>query len=291
MDNLRGAGLMVLAMLCFAIEDMFIKLLGGAIPVGQLLAFLGTGGAFIMAGACVQKGQPLVSRALLGRAMLIRNTGEVIGSLGFVTALVLVPLATASAILQTTPLMVTLGAAIFLAEPVGWRRWAAILVGLCGVLLIVRPGLEGFDWNVLFAVQGMIGLSIRDLATRRVPATLSALQLSFVAFALLVPTGMGLMLASGTSFVAPTANEWGLLAIASVIGAISYRFIVMAMRMGDVSFVTPFRYTRMIFALIIGVLIFSEAPDMLTLIGVAIIIASGLFTLWREHIRKTPDAA
>ncbi|WP_299702654.1 DMT family transporter [uncultured Tateyamaria sp.] len=291
MDNLRGAGLMVLAMLCFAIEDMFIKLLGGAIPVGQLLALLGAGGAFIMAGACVRQGQPLVSRALLGRAMLIRNAGEVIGSLGFVTALVLVPLATASAILQTTPLMVTLGAAIFLAEPVGWRRWAAILVGLCGVLLIVRPGLEGFDWNVLFAVQGMIGLSIRDLATRRVPATLSALQLSFVAFALLVPTGMGLMLASGTSFVAPTANEWGLLAIASVIGAISYRFIVMAMRMGDVSFVTPFRYTRMVFALIIGVLIFSEAPDMLTLIGVAIIIASGLFTLWREHIRKTPDAA
>ncbi|WP_299748827.1 DMT family transporter [uncultured Tateyamaria sp.] len=291
MDNLRGAGLMVLAMLCFAIEDMFIKLLGGAIPVGQLLALLGGGGAFIMAGACVRQGQPLVSRALLGRAMLIRNAGEVIGSLGFVTALVLVPLATASAILQTTPLMVTLGAAVFLAEPVGWRRWAAIIVGLCGVLLIVRPGLEGFDWNVLFAVQGMIGLSIRDLATRRVPATLSALQLSFVAFALLVPTGMGLMLASGTSFVAPTANEWGLLAIASVIGAISYRFIVMAMRMGDVSFVTPFRYTRMVFALIIGVLIFSEAPDMLTLIGVAIIIASGLFTLWREHIRKTPDAA
>ncbi|WP_299605764.1 DMT family transporter [uncultured Tateyamaria sp.] len=291
MDNLRGAGLMVLAMLCFAIEDMFIKLLGGAIPIGQLLALLGAGGAFIMAGACVRQGQPLVSRALLGRAMLIRNAGEVIGSLGFVTALVLVPLATASAILQTTPLMVTLGAAIFLAEPVGWRRWAAILVGLCGVLLIVRPGIEGFDWNVLFAVQGMIGLSIRDLATRRVPATLSALQLSFVAFALLVPTGMGLTLASGTSFVAPTPNEWGLLAIASVIGAISYRFIVMAMRMGDVSFVTPFRYTRMVFALIIGVLIFSEAPDMLTLIGVAIIIASGLFTLWREHIRKTPDAA
>ncbi|WP_299774589.1 DMT family transporter [uncultured Tateyamaria sp.] len=291
MDNLRGAGLMVLAMLCFAIEDMFIKLLGGAIPVGQLLALLGAGGAFIMAGACVRQGQPLVSRALLGRAMLIRNAGEVIGSLGFVTALVLVPLATASAILQTTPLMVTLGAAVFLAEPVGWRRWAAIIVGLCGVLLIVRPGLEGFDWNVLFAVQGMIGLSIRDLATRQVPTTLSALQLSFVAFALLVPTGMGLMLASGTSFVTPTPNEWGLLAIASVIGAISYRFIVMAMRMGDVSFVTPFRYTRMVFALIIGVLIFSEAPDMLTLIGVAIIIASGLFTLWREHIRKTPDAA
>lgn len=290
MDNLRGAGLMVLAMLFFAIEDMFIKLLGGAIPVGQLLALLGTGGAVLMAGACVWQKQPLFSRALLDRTVLIRNAGELVGSLSFVTALVLVPLATASAILQTTPLMVTLGAAVFLSEPVGWRRWAAIFAGLFGVLLIVRPGLDGFDWNVLFAVLGMLGLSIRDLATRRVPKTLSALQLSFVAFALLVPAGLSVMLISGTDFVSPSPSEWVLIAIAALIGAVSYRFIVMAMRMGDVSFVTPFRYTRMVFALIIGVLIFSETPDAPTLIGVAIIIASGLYTLWREHIRKTPDA-
>ncbi|MEX0365160.1 MAG: DMT family transporter [Ruegeria sp.] len=291
MDNLRGAGLMVMAMLCFAIEDMFIKLLGGAIPVGQLLALLGAGGALIMAGACFWQRQPMVSRDLLAPAVMVRNAGELIGTLGFVTALVLVPLATASAILQTTPLMVTLGAALFLGEAVGWRRWAAICVGLFGVLLIVRPGLEGFDWNVLFAVQGMLGLSLRDLATRRVPANLSALQLSFVAFALLVPAGTAVMLVTGTEFVTPTPREWGILAIAALIGAFSYRFIVMAMRVGDVSFVTPFRYTRMIFALFIGVLVFSEMPDALTLVGVAIVIVSGLYTLWREHIRKSPNAA
>ncbi|WP_299041543.1 DMT family transporter [uncultured Tateyamaria sp.] len=291
MDNLRGAGLMVMAMLCFAIEDMFIKLLGGAIPVGQLLALLGAGGVLIMAGACLYQRQPMLSRDLLSTPVMIRNAGELIGTLGFVTALVLVPLATASAILQTTPLMVTLGAALFLGEAVGWRRWLAICVGLCGVLLIVRPGLEGFDWNVLFAVQGMLGLSIRDLATRRVPAQLSALQLSFVAFALLVPTGAALMMATGTDYVPPTPREWGIVAIAALIGAFSYRFIVMAMRIGEVSFVTPFRYTRMIFALIIGVLIFAEIPDTLTLVGVSIVIASGLFTLWREHIRKSPRAA
>ena len=277
---------MVMAMLCFAIEDMFIKFLGGAIPVGQLIALLGAGGALLMAGACAYQREALFSRDLLSGPVIIRNAGEVFGTLGFVTALVLVPLATASAILQTTPLMVTLGAALFLGEAVGWRRWLAICVGLFGVLLIVRPGMEGFDWNVLFAVQGMIGLSIRDLATRRVPATLSALQLSLTAFALLVPTGAAVMWATGTTYATPDPREWGILAIAALIGAFSYRFIVMAMRLGEVSFVTPFRYSRMVFALIIGLVVFAEVPDALTLVGVVIVIASGLFTLWRERVRK-----
>ncbi|MEO0634322.1 MAG: DMT family transporter, partial [Pseudomonadota bacterium] len=163
-DNLRGAGFMVLAMFSFAIEDMLIKVLGDALPVGQLLVLLGAGGALIMAVACKIKGEPLFPRTLLETPVIVRNAGEVFGTLGFVTALTLIPLATASAILQTTPLMVTLGAAIFLGEVVGWRRWTAIGLGLVGVLMILRPGTEGFDWNALFAVQGMIGLSIRDLA-------------------------------------------------------------------------------------------------------------------------------
>ncbi|MEL7131205.1 MAG: DMT family transporter [Pseudomonadota bacterium] len=291
MDNLRGAGLMVLAMLCFAIEDMFIKFLGDAIPVGQIIALLGVGGALVMAGACLWNGQAMLSRDLLAPAVIIRNAAEVFGTLGFVTALVLIPISTASAVLQTTPLVVTLGAALFLGEAVGWRRWIAIAAGLVGVLLILRPGFDGFDWNVMFAVQGMLGLSIRDLATRRVPATLSALQLSLAAFVLLIPAGIVAMFATGTAFVAPTAAAWGILALAALIGTFSYYFIVTAMRIGEVSFVTLFRYSRMLFALIIGVLVFSETPDTLTLIGVAIVIASGVYALWRERIRKSPAAA
>ena len=282
---------MVLAMLCFAIEDMFIKFLGGAIPVGQLLLLLGAGGAILMVGACLWNRQPLLSRDLLAPAVIMRNLGELIGTLGFVTALVLIPLSTASAILQTTPLMVTLGAALFFGEPVGWRRWSAILVGLFGVLLILRPGMDGFDWNALFAVQGMIGLSIRDLATRRAPRTLSALQLSLVAFALLVPAGAAVMWVQGIDYVRPDGREWGLLVAAALMGAFSYRFVVNAMRVGEISVVTPFRYSRMIFALAIGMIVFAERPDTLTLIGVAIVIGSGLYTLWREQIRKSGVAA
>ncbi|MEO0863863.1 MAG: DMT family transporter [Pseudomonadota bacterium] len=290
-DNLRGAGFMVLAMLCFAITDMFIKLLGGTLPGAQLVMLLGIGGALIMGVACLVQRQRLLPPALLARPVILRNCGEVIGTLGFVTALVLIPLATASAILQATPLVVTLGAALFLGEVVGWRRWTAILVGFCGVLLILRPGLDGFDWNVLFAVQGMLGLSIRDLATRRAPPSLSALQLSFAAFSLLVPAGALAMWSQGTGFVHPDGGEWLLVIAAALMGAFSYRFIVTAMRLGDIAVVTSFRYSRMIFALVIGIAVFAEWPDSMTLLGAAIIIGSGLYTLWREQRVKSTAAA
>ena len=289
MDNFRGAGLMTLAMLCFAIEDMLIKFLAGELPVGQILALLGAGGASLIAITLLLQGQTLFPREILTKPVLIRNFGEVIGTVGFVSALVLIPLSTLAAILQTTPLIVTLGAALFLAHPVGWRRWSAILIGFFGVLLIIRPTTEGFDWNVLLALLGVLGLAIRDLATRASTPDMSALQLSLIAMTLIIPTGLALAWGFGTPLIAPSLRDWGIIAIASVVGAFSYRFIVMAMRVGDISFVTPFRYTRMIFLLIIAVVVFDETPDTLTLVGAAIIIASGLYALLRERSLQKTD--
>ncbi len=283
MDNLRGAALMTLAMLGFAIEDMFIKFMAGALPVGQIIALLGLGGAIVFAIVIVVQRRPLFSRALLTPAIAVRSLGEIFGTIGFVTAIVFTPLSSASAILQATPLAVTLGAALFLQEKVGWRRWSAILVGFCGVLLIIRPGLDGFDINSLFAVQGVIGLGIRDLATRKVPKSTSSMQLSFLAFLTLAPTGLILLQATGGDLVMPSAHLWALIGAATSLGVVSYYAIVAAMRLGDVGFVTPFRYTRLIFALVIGMLVFTERPDTLMLVGSAIIVGSGVFTVWRER--------
>ena len=283
MDNLRGAALMTLAMLGFAIEDMFIKFMAGALPVGQIIALLGLGGAIAFATVIVVQRRPLFSRALLTPAIAVRSLGEIIGTIGFVTTIVFTSLSSASAILQATPLAVTLGAALFLQEKVGWRRWSAILVGFCGVLLIIRPGLDGFDINSLFAIQGVIGLGIRDLATRKVPKSTSSMQLSFLAFLTLVPTGLILLHATGGVLVMPSAHLWTLIGAATILGTVSYYAIVAAMRLGDVGFVTPFRYTRLIFALVIGMLVFTERPDTLMLVGSAIIVGSGVFTVWRER--------
>lgn len=282
MDNIRGSALMVLAMLGFAFEDMFIKKMAGALHVGQILIVLGIGGAVVFALIAKAYGDRLLSRDLAHPAVILRNAGEVVGTLGFVTAIALTPISSASAILQATPLAVTLGAALFLGETVGWRRWLAVVIGLGGVLLIIRPGLQGFDANSLFAVQGVIGLAIRDLATRRIPATITSRQLSTYAFAVIVPTGTVVLWLGGTGMVMPDGTNMLRIAAAVVIGVAAYYTLVAATRIGDMSVIAPFRYSRLIFALFIGVLVFGEKPDGLTLIGAAIIVTSGTYTLWRE---------
>lgn len=288
MDNLRGAALMTMAMLGFAFEDMFIKMLSGALPTWQIILSLGCGGAAIFGAIAAAQGRPLVSRSFLTGPVLLRNLGELVGTMGFVTAITLTPLSSASAILQATPLAVTLGAALFLREPVGWRRWAAILVGFGGVMLVIRPGLDAFDPRSLFAVQGVIGLAVRDLATRRVPPGTSSIQLSWLAFLTLIPAAALLAALSEAPPVMPGLAHWAYLAGAVVLGVSAYWAIVAAMRLGEVSFVTPFRYSRLLFALVIGMTVFGERPDALMLLGAAIIVGSGLFTLWRERKHRRP---
>lgn len=283
MDNIRGAVLMVLAMLGFAGEDMFIKLLSDAASVGQILVMLGFGGATVFGTIVVVQRKPLFSRDMISAPIVLRALGEMIGTIAFVSALSLTPISSASAILQATPLVVTLGAALFLNEPVGWRRWSAICVGLFGVLLIIRPGMDSFEVLSLLAVVAVFMLALRDLATRRTPSTISTMQLSFLGFLVLVPAGLGLMLATGTPFVRFAGTQWVYFLSALTIGLFAYYAIVAAMRVGEVSFVTPFRYSRLVFALVIGVSVFNESPDALTLIGATIIVASGIYTVWRER--------
>ncbi|MFQ6552056.1 DMT family transporter [Aestuariibius insulae] len=282
MENLRGALLMVAAMACFALEDMFIKLMAGSMPVGQILILLGVFGSLIFAILTRLTGGRVFSSALRHPAVQLRCLGELIGTMGFVTAIALTPISSASAILQATPLAVTLGAAIFLGADVGWRRWTAIAVGFAGVLLIIRPGAGDFEPLSLFAVQGVIGLAIRDLATRQVPKDISSMQLSTYAFATVVPAGAIMMLVVNDTAVVPSQGDWLFVAGAVAIGVMGYYWIVGAMRVGDIAVVTPFRYTRLVFALIVGILVFGEQPDALTYIGSAIIVGSGLYTLLRE---------
>ena len=282
MENLRAIALMVLSMAGFAIEDMLIKYIALEMPTGQFLMLIGAGGALIFTLMAWRQGQAVLSADFLRPTIIIRNLGEVIGTLGFVTALVLTPLSSASAVLQATPLAVTLGAALVLREAVGWRRWSAILIGFCGVVAVIRPGLEGFQPASLFAVLGVIGLATRDVATRATPATISSLVLSAHGFGMLVPAGAFLLWISGGA-VAPSAQGYGLLFAALIIGVSAYYALTLSMRLGDVAVVTPFRYVRLVFALFIGVTVFHEQPDAWTLGGAAIIILSGLYTFFRER--------
>ncbi|WP_342708053.1 DMT family transporter [Citreimonas salinaria] len=281
--NLRGIGWMIMAMAAFALEDAFIKAASAiGMPTGQILIVIGIGGGAIFGALARRRGIALFTPVLLRPAVLTRNVTEVIGTLGFVTAITTIPLATASAILQATPLVITMGAALFFSEPVGWRRWTAIGAGFAGVLVIIRPGLDAFDpWSIT-AVIGVLGLAGRDLASRAVPVAISNLQVATYGFLTLIPTGL-IMLAVTGGTVWPDTTGWLLLLGAIAVGTAGYYSITAASRTGEVAVVTPFRYTRLPFALLVGWVFFTEVPDALTYVGAALIIASGIYTFLRER--------
>lgn len=273
---------MVLAMAGFAIEDSFIKLVSDTLPVGQILILTGIGGAVLYGLWAGLRGERPVTAAMLRGPSGTRALFEGLAGTFFVTALALVPLSLVTTIIQTNPLLVTLGAALFFAEPVGPRRWSAIVVGLCGVLIVLRPFGTGFEPATLFAVLGVISMSARDLATRRVDSSISTVQLSTLGFLAVIPGGMLSLWFSGEGFVAMNARATLLTFGIIGIGAPALYCIIAAMRVGEISFVAPFRYSRIAFGLLVGVVVFRETLDGFTLLGAAIIVASGLYTFLRE---------
>ncbi|MAQ38074.1 MULTISPECIES: DMT family transporter [Thioclava] len=281
-DNLRGSMLMILAMAGFALEDMFIKMLAGDWPVGQILAAVGLGGATIFAVLAKLKGERIFTRSLLSSALWLRNLGEIVGTGFFVSAVAFTPLAQATAIHQATPLATTLGAAIFLKERVGWRRLSAILIGFLGVLVVIRPGTDEFSMLSLLAVGAVIGLSMRDVTTRRVPRDVTSLQVATLGFFCVLPLGLVLLAVLPEPIVTPEPMDWLYLAGALAIGPVGYYALIASVRLGEIAVIMPFRYSRLAFAVVISTLVFAEPPDRWTLIGGAVIVGSGLYALWRQ---------
>lgn len=265
----------------FAVEDMALKIAGQSLPPGQVMLWFGTGGTAIFAIWAVSTRQLLFPRAVFTRRMMVRNGFEIAGRLFYTLAFILTPLSSATAILQATPIVVVAGAAIVFGETVGWRRWTAILVGLVGVLVILQPNPETFTPLSVLAVLGMLGFAGRDLATRAAPASLSGPILGFWGFAMIVIAGLTFQIWDGSEITTPTPRAGLALTAACLIGVAAYSALTLAMRTGEVSAVTPFRYSRLLFGVCIGVLIFGERPDAATLFGSAIVVASGLYILAR----------
>lgn len=276
---------MVLAMAAFALEDMFVRLSSTTLPAGEVLLLFGIGGMTIFIILTLRRGEKIFHKAILSRPLLIRMTCEAIGRVFFTLALMLTPISSASAILQATPLVVVMGAVIFFGEKIGWRRWTAILFGFMGVLLIIKPGLSGFDPLSILALIGMLGFAGRDLATRAATPELSNIQLSVYGFFILIPTGLAMLFYTGGAVV-PDALSTVYIMGTITFGSLAYYALTVAMRTGDISIVTPFRYTRMVFALAVGVIVFAERPDWITLLGVTIIISGGIYTLLRNRQEK-----
>lgn len=285
-DNSRAALLMVASMAAFAVEDLFLKRAAEAMPPGQVLALTGAAGAAVFWALAAKRGEKVLSRDALRSVALLRTLAEAGAAMLYIVALALAPLTMTSAILQASPLVVVAGAALFLREKVGWRRWASILAGFVGVSIILKPWDAGFDPTGLLTVLCVLLLAARDLATRVMPARIGTFQVAAWAYLGLIPAGIVLMKLMGQSYLAPTPTQWAGLTGALISGLFGYYAVVAAMRLGEVSVVAPFRYVRLVFAILLAMLFLRETPATSTLIGAAIVVGSGLYAFARERARK-----
>jgi drug/metabolite transporter (DMT)-like permease len=281
-DNFKAILLMIATMAGFSVEDYYIKIAAEKVPIGEILVILGVLGTIANFTVARIAGQALLSRELLGKTLILRNVCEITAMATGVTALTLIPLSLASSVLQAAPLMVTVGAALFLGEHVGWRRWTATLVGLAGVLLVLKPDASGFQPAVLLSVVATICIAARDLVTRITPRSVATLQLTFWGYFLTIPGGALLSLILGETWVWPSGLAWAQISAAAVLGIIFYFALTIALRIGEASVVVPFRYTRLIFTFALGILFLDETVSGWMLLGLALIVSSGLYTLIRE---------
>jgi drug/metabolite transporter (DMT)-like permease len=282
--NLRAAAFMAISMFGFTVNDTITKSLTDEMNAGQIMFVRGAFATFFILLLAWQQGALRHMRAGLHPLVLTRAFCELFATVAFLVALAHMPLANVSAVLQSLPLAVTMGAALVFGETVGWRRWLAILVGFIGVLVIVRPGFEGFSTYSLLALVCVVFCAVRDLATRQIPKHIHTMVPSVVTAGAVAACG-GLLVAPLGGWTPMTGEETFRLAAAALMLIPGYIFIILAMRLGEVSFVAPFRYTALLWAILLGYLALNEVPDPLMLAGSALVVGSGLFSLYRERVR------
>jgi len=265
-DNIRGIAMMIASMAFFAIEDLFLKFLGPVMPPHQILFLVGYGGALAFALWALTIRTPLFNAQTWDRLVLIRILCDFFGAAFFILAIVSIPLSSLAAIIQAIPLFVTLGAVLFLNERVGIRRWAAILIGFGGVLLIVRPGAADFQIGMVYAVISVAMLALRDMLMRVIKTTLHSASFGFYGFFAMGTAGV---------LIWPFSDHM----------ILGYFAIIISTRIAEASTVAPYRYSRLIFSTLLAMAFLGERPDLLTWVGSAIVIASGLYTFWRERVR------
>ncbi|MEM9788105.1 MAG: DMT family transporter [Pseudomonadota bacterium] len=280
-ENIRGALLMMGAMGAYTVNDAFMKAVGVDLPLFQAIMIRGIGAVICLTIMCRVMGQ--LRFDLSGRdwgLVALRSACEVAGTYFFLTALLNMPIANISAIMQVLPLSVALGAALFLREPLGWRRLTAIAIGFAGVLLIIQPGGAAFNSFSIYALITVLCITCRDLTVRRMSSDVPPILVALMAAIGVALLGLlGALFSPWYPLTGASALQLGGATIFLIFG---YIFSVMAMRVGEIGFVAPFRYTSLIVALILGVVFFAEWPNALTMLGALIVVATGLFTLYRE---------
>jgi drug/metabolite transporter (DMT)-like permease len=275
----------ILAMCCamalFVANDTLVKIAAVHWPAHQIMFLRGLAALGVTFSLVVvmreMGGLPFLKRPLVA----LRCAIEGFVAFTFITALAFMPIADITAILLLSPLLITTAAALFFGEQVRWRRWMAVIVGFVGMLLVVQPGGNTLGWPALLALASTFGVAARDLLTRRLPAEVPSTVVAF-------GTTLATALTGGCVWLfnpgAPLSAE-PLLACAgaAVLVALGNLAIVFAFRRVETSLVSPYRYTVIVWAVLSGYFVFGNVPTILSWVGIGLIVASGLYTLYREQ--------
>jgi drug/metabolite transporter (DMT)-like permease len=282
-ETLRGIVAMLLCCLFFLVNDTIIKAVADHLPLGEVL-FIRSFIATVVVFVAVWK-MGLLPSVLpqTSRFVMTRSICEGIATVVYLSGLMHLPIANASAISQGAPLAITAAGALVLGEIVGWRRWLSVVVGFCGILIIVRPGPDGFNSWALLPLLSVAIVTVRELSTRFIaPETNSAVATLITQIMVTIACG----LLSATEVWQPmTAVQFGLIVVAGLSCIFGVQFSIDAMRHGDISLVAQFRYSTIPFAILLGWIIWGDVLDALTLIGIAVVVASGVYIFYRERVR------
>lgn len=282
-ENLRGASLMVLSMAAFTCNDSIMKAVTADLPLYESVAI--RGGLVLGFMLLIARWQDIPVRLAIPRGdrfpLLLRSAADLVSTLLYLLALRQMALADLSAVMQSLPLAVTLAAALVFRERLGWRRLMAIGVGFLGVLLVLRPGTGAFDLWSLVALAAMLLIVVRDIATRFFSAAIGSSSIAF--YAALTVMLSGFVMGLGETWRMPSGTEAGLLLLAAGFLTVGYISAVATMRVGEISFVAPFRYTSLIWAIVLGLVFFGEWPDLWTWAGSFLVVVAGIYTILRER--------
>ena len=280
---------MVGAIACLTSSDAIVKSMSSSYPVGQLLfvrSIFVWPWIFLFA---MHRGGLSALRLNSTRGHGLRGLLVIASTFLFVTGLQFLPLATAISAIFMGPLFITAMAPIILSERVGWRRWLAVVVGFIGVLVMVRPGTDAFQWAILFPIVGAMCGGLRDLITRRISQAESTLAMLSVTTIFIMLAGI-VSIPFGWSELRP--HDLVKFAVSGSLVCGGHYLMIDAFRRGEAGLVAPFKYTSLLWAIVIGYIAFGELPDGWTLAGAAIIVSAGLYVFYREtQLRRIRSAA
>ncbi|MFQ3211341.1 DMT family transporter [Candidatus Njordibacter sp. Uisw_039] len=280
-ENLTGMFYMTLSMASFCLADLALKWACELLPTGQVMFILGLGCCALFWSIVSRKQEKVLTRVFFIPAVLLRTVGEAVAVIFIFLALINSAFTSVAAILQTLPLLMTLISFLFLGEKVGMRHLLAVVVGFAGVLLIIQPGADSFDVFSLYAVLAVIGLSMRDVGSHLSPSSISASMLALYGAMTFVVIGLVMMWFGGAKM--PSLEAAGYLLAMILLASSGSYYTTKAMRLGEISVISPLRYTRLLFGMMVGVFILHEEVDQYMLLGSAIIVMAGLYVLFREQ--------